>query len=112
MLRTNASSSFALWAYGDATAAVAVMLAAQGISWKRKLVFAGLTAVLSIVLFEVVAHSFLGAAADKLTSSDASGTDLQLAAFVMVQVLFMGVPLALLAMFVGRKPSRLWSSAR
>ncbi len=110
LLRYFATSQFAVWAFGDATAVVAVMLAAQGFTWKRKLLFAGATAALSVLLFEVVAHSFLGVAAGALTRSDlAFPTNRQLAAFAVVQVLFLGVPLAALALFVGRRPSRLWS---
>ena len=111
-LRWNTESWLALWAFGDATAAIAVMLAAQGVGWRRKLLFAGATGALSILLFEIVAHSFLGSAADALTDPSVVGTatDWQLAAFVAVQVLFLGVPIAALALFVGRRPSVLWTA--
>ena len=110
VLRQYATSPLAVWALGDATAAIAVMLAAQGFSWRRRLLFAGGTAALSLLLYEVVAHSFLGRAASALTALDiAVPTNWQIAAFVAVQVLFLGVPLAALALFVGRQPSRLWS---
>jgi hypothetical protein len=108
-LRYFATSDLAVWALGDATVAIAVMLAAQGVPWKRRLLFAGSTAALSLLLFALVAGSFLGAAATALTESDTQATDPQLAAFVIVQVLFLGVPLAALALFVGRRPSRLWT---
>jgi hypothetical protein len=111
VLRLYASSWLALWAFGDATAAIAVMLAAQGVPWKRKLLFSGATAALSVVIFEVVAHSFLGVAADVLTSTVVGATDWQLVSFVVVQVLFLGVPVAALALFVGRRPSALWTAS-
>ena len=111
VLKRYAASELAVWSLGDATAVVAVMLAAQDVSWKRKLTFAGATAALSILLFEVVANSFLGTAAGALTTLDVqSVTNWQLAGFVVVQVLFLGVPLAALALFVGRQPSRLWGA--
>jgi hypothetical protein len=109
-VRLLAPDSAALWAMGAATPVIAVMLASQGHPWRRKLLFSGGTAALSILLFAVVGNSFLGAAADAATSSGAfAPTDWQLAAFVAVQVLFLGVPLAALALFVGRRPSLLWS---
>jgi hypothetical protein len=110
VLQWVTTSSFALWALDDATVVIAVMLAAQGFSWRRKMLFAGITAALAVLLFQVVAHSFLGSAATALTGLDVQATDWQLASFAIVQVLFLGVPLAALALFVGRRPSRLWSS--
>ena len=105
-----APSSGFRWALGSAVAAIAVMLAAQGIPWKSKVLFAAVTATLSVLVFEVVTHSFLGDAVDAANASAVvAATDWQLAAFVAVQVLRLGVPLAALALFVGRRPSRLWS---
>lgn len=99
-----------LWWLGYTTAVVAVMLAAQGFPWRRKLLFSGLTAALSLGLLELVAHSGLGSAADALTNSGAqAATDLQLASFVVIQMFFLAMPLAALALFVGRRPTRLWS---
>ena len=113
LLSYYATSDLALWAFGDATAVIAVMLAAQGVSLRRKALFVGITVALSILLFEVVAHSFLGSAADALTNSDLlAPTDWQLTSFVAVEVLFFAVPVAVLALFVGRRPSVLWTARK
>jgi len=99
------------WWLGYATAAVAVMLAAQGVSWTRKLLFAGTTAVLSVLLFEAVSRTFLMSAADVLRDSGVVGAShLLILAFVVVQLLFLGAPLAALALFVGGQPSVLWTT--
>ena len=109
-LRWAALSQPGLWWLGYSTATVAVMLAAQGMSWGRRLAFAGATAVTSVVACELVVNSVLGGAADALIGAGSQGpSDLQLAYFVLVQLLFIALPLAALALFVGRRPSRLWS---
>ena len=98
------------WWFGYSTAAVAVMLAAQGVSWVRKLLFAGVTAALLVLLFEVVAHSFILSFADALRTLGTRGANhLSFASFVVMQVLFLGVPLTALALFVGKRPSVLWT---
>ena len=102
----------ALWSLGLATAVIAVMLAAQGVSWKRKVVFVGLTAALALGLHELALVSGLGAAdVAALSAGEAGPTDLQLAAVVAIQVFFVAVPLAALALFVGMRPSVLWTAA-
>lgn len=110
LLQWIAASWAGQWWLGYSTAAVAAMLAAQGVPWRRKVVFAGGTAGLSILLLEVVVLSPVGGAANVLRSSAAgAASELQLAAFVGVQVIFIGVPLAALAAFVGGRPSVLWT---
>ena len=100
----------ALWSLGLATATIAIMLAAQGVSWQRKARFVGLTAGLALGLHEVALLSGLGAADSAALSPGPQGaTNMQLAAVVAIQVFFVAMPLATLALFVGRRPSRLWS---
>ena len=98
------------WWLGYATAAVAVMLAAQGVSWPRKLLFAGATSAVCIGLFVLVSFSPLIVGADILrTSSIGEASHLLIVAFVIVQLIFLGVPLGALALFVGGRPSVLWT---
>jgi hypothetical protein len=99
------------WWLKFAVAAVAVMLAAVGVPWRRKLLFAGVTAIVTVGLVLVMDLSGLGSAADVLASADAQdATNVQLAAFALVQLFFLGAPLAALALFVGRQPSVLWTA--
>jgi len=101
------------WWLGYTPMVVAVMLAAQGVSWRRKAIFASVTVGLSIALFTFAGVSGIGRAASALTSPGVVvATNPQLVAFALLQVFFLGVPLAALAMFVGRRPSVLWTSAR
>ena len=98
------------WWLGYATAAVAVMLAAQGVSWTRKLLFAVGTSAVCVGLFVLVSLSPLIAGADALrTSSIGEASHLLIVAFVLVQLLFLGVPLGALALFVGGRPDVLWT---
>lgn len=100
----------ALWSLSLATAVIAVMLAAQGVSWKRKVLFVGITAVLALGLNEFALLSGLGAAdTATLNPGPAGPTNLQLAAVVAIQLFFVAVPVAALALFVGRRPSVLWT---
>ena len=102
----------ALWSLGLATAVIAVMLAAQGVTWKRKFIFVGVTAALALGLHELALVSGLGAAdVAALNAGEGGPTDLQLAAVVAIQVFFVAVPLAALALFVGMRPSVLWTAA-
>jgi len=99
------------WWLGYATAAVAVMLAAQGVSWTRKMLFAGGTAALSVLLFAAVSRTFLLSAADVLRNSGVVGAShVLILAFVVVQLLFLGMPLAALALFAGGQPTVLWTA--
>ena len=101
----------ALWSLDLATATIAVMIAAQGVSWQRKARFVGLTAGMALGLHEVARISGLGAADSAALSPGPQGaTNLQLAAVVAIQVFFVAVPLAALTLFVGRRPSVLWTA--
>jgi len=102
--------SWLVW-LGYTPAVIAVMLAAQGASWKRKLLFAGLTVGLSTGLFAVATLSGLAQAASSYATSGAElPTNAQLASIAARQVIIAGVPLAALALFVGRRPSVLWTA--
>ena len=111
LLRLLTASQPDYWWLGYTTAAIAVMLAAQGVSWNRKLLFAGVSALVSIAAFELVARTFLVSGADVLRTSGVSGAShMYFAAFMIMQVLFTGLPLAALALFVGRRPDVLWTA--
>jgi hypothetical protein len=111
LLRWLTASRPEHWWLGYATAAVAVMLAAQGVSWKRKLLFASVTAALSFLLMELVARTFLLAGAEVLSTSGLAGAShLYYVSFVVMQLLFLGMPLAALALFVGGRPTALWEA--
>jgi len=98
------------WWLGYATAAIAVMLAAQGVSWARRLLFAVATSAVCIGLFVLVSFSPLIAGADVLRSSSiGEASHMLILAFVIVQLLFLGVPLGALALFVRGRPSVLWT---
>jgi hypothetical protein len=97
------------WAAFDA-AFVAVILAAQGAPWSRRLCFAGLIVGCSAGLSVVVAHTGLGEAARVMaTLGGHFATNSQLAEYAALQVLAHGIPVACLAVFVGRRPSILWT---
>jgi hypothetical protein len=101
----------ALWSLELATAVIAVMLAAQGIGWRRKAIFVIATAALALALNEAALLSGLGAAdVAGLNPGPAGPTTPQLLAVVAVQLLFVAVPLAALVLFVGRRPSVLWTA--
>ena len=83
------------------------MLAAQGVSWKRKLAFVGVTIIAMVIVYAVAVTAGLSETVNSVT--DTSGaTDPQVAAIIAMKVLFLAVPFAILAVFVGRRPSVLW----
>jgi uncharacterized membrane protein YphA (DoxX/SURF4 family) len=82
------------------------MLAAQGFSWKRKLTYAALTLGL-YVLGSVIADvtGFL-----EFATQEANGAiSLSSLWVILYEVYLFTFPLAMLVLFVGRRPSLLWS---
>ena len=85
--------------------AVSAMLASRGFTWKRKLTYAGLTLGIYILFGALAAATGLHArAAYELNNSGPFPS-----ALTMVYLAFlMAFPLAMLVLFVGRRPSSLW----
>jgi hypothetical protein len=103
------------WQLGDVPVVVAVILAAQGTTWRRKLAFASVTVSLVALAFGFFALFHL---ASPIPPTDPSlMTDMQYAGFfgsnMGLRLLLLGAPLVMmLALFVGRRPSMLWTRER
>jgi hypothetical protein len=97
------------WQLGYVPAVIAVMLAAQGASWRRKLLFAGATLGLVLLLYAIVAVCGLESGSSSLQTSQAA-TGPQVIAYLATKVAFLALPLAALAVFVGRRPAMLWTA--
>ena len=100
------------WATFDA-AFVAVILAARGASWGRRLYFAGLILGFSAGLSAVVAHTAMGDAARVMaTLGGHFATNSQLGEYAALEALAHGIPVGIIVLFVGRRPSILWTEPR
>ena len=84
--------------------AIAVIVAAQGFTWRRKLAFIG-GAAAGLVLFGAIITAFqLGAS----TVAIAGGSDIGHLPSLLFGVVF---PIALVVAFVNGEPARLWAAA-
>lgn len=93
---------------GFALAAVAVMIATRGHSWGRKAVFAAITLGV-FTAFDLLTYATgLRALSSQSLAGTATGSLLSLVSLLsaLVPLVF---PLAMLAIFIGKDPSVLWT---
>ena len=88
---------------------VAVMLAAQGATWGRKLGFATATLAVGVLMHALMDAAGLTAAVNSV-SAVRGIADRQVLLVAVDEVLSLAVPFAALALFVGRRPSLLWTA--
>ena len=98
------------WAFAYVPIVIAVMLAAQGVTWGRKLLFVFVTLGLQGILVSAANLTGLTSVATAPASAGGTISGWALTSAVVLQVLVLGLPIAALALFVGRRPSVLWSA--
>jgi len=87
--------------------ACAIMVAAQGVSWRRRMAFASVTLVGCLLIEALPALAGLPVFGDRVLSPDAS--QFQLATVFAYTTLRVVFPVAALVVFVGRRPAVLWT---